>query len=517
MSRRGVSLALALTTALAVSAGAARLEGYTDLAPDAWYLPAVAEALDAGAMKGISDTLFAPEGAVTRAQVVQVLYNLEGRPVDRGTNTSFSDVDGQWYVDAARWAASTGLCGDRAGGTFGGDDVVSRAETAQIVADYCEGKGRIHLGSRSTQTVPDYAAVPEQYEWGVGYCFSAEILTGNDKGELNPLGGLTRAEFAQILHNLRAFLAGPPGEKVGATILNCALILVEDSPEAQAVKELSDRLYDATEGRYSIEVFPYGVLGAEADSLEMVRAGDLALAVVSNLTVAEVCPDFAILGAPYVYDSVEHQERAYRSKVLDELFAAPAESGFQVLAAYGGSPYGLCAREPFTTPEALSGKNIRIAQNPDLPEMIEALGGSPVALSFGEVYQALQIGTIDGCESQISTYRSNCLYEVAPYYMPTNHRMVPTELVIGAYALEQMSDQDRAALKSLANESVETAFALAAQQRADALEACERDLCVTVSDIDIQPFRDRLLPLTEEIAHRSQRMWSVYQAIQGLR
>lgn len=509
-----VFLGLALALVLAIPARASGAEGFTDLEAGAWYLPAVEEAVASGSMQGTGGATFGPYDPFTRAQLVEVLYDLEGRPQRDWRSTAFSDVDGQWYAPAARWAASAGLCADRAGGSFGGGDTVSRAETAQIVAKYCWGKGLARKAGASAAGASDYAAVPQAYQWGVNFCLNAGIMAGNERGELDPLGGLTRAEFAQVLQNLNGYLAA---SKVGSTVLFCSLSMIPGGPEDQTVQSLSDRLYDATQGRYSLRVFTAGTWGSDEDAMEMVRAGELDLAVVPNGCVTRACPDFAILDAPYVFDDGAHQERVFRSGVLDELFAAPADSGFEVLAAYGTGPYGLYTREPFTAPEQLAGRKIRAVSSPDVQAAIHEMGADAVVLPFTELYLALRDGTLDGGEAQIEYYRSACLYEVAPYYTLTGHRMGTEELIVSADTLAALSAEDRAALNEVCAQSVETLFDLAAQRRAGVLKQCADELGVHVNEIDVLPFRERLLPLAQAAAGQSEVMQGVYQTIQGMR
>ena len=76
---------------------------------------------------------------------------------------------------------------------------------ATIVANYCQSKDLAVEGGMAVKEAPDYDQVPEADVAGVGYCFEAGIMTGNEAGALVPAGQLTRAEWAQVLVNLEAF------------------------------------------------------------------------------------------------------------------------------------------------------------------------------------------------------------------------------------------------------------------------------------------------------------------------
>ena len=101
-------LALGLSLALLCPAGAAEAQvstPFTDLPEKAWYTPAVEDVLSRGLMNGVAPDTFRPDGTLTRAMTVTVLWRLAGEP-EASQPSPFSDVpQGVWYEDAAAWAA----------------------------------------------------------------------------------------------------------------------------------------------------------------------------------------------------------------------------------------------------------------------------------------------------------------------------------------------------------------------------------------------------------------------------
>ena len=155
--------------------------------------------------------------------------------------------------------------------------------------------------------------------------------------------------------------AATDGAKVGQTVLKCAFNQTIENPEAKTLQKLSDDLYDATEGRYSIEVYPDAQLGDQQQTLEQCTMDALDMTLVANSIIETYVPDFAILGTPYVYDSIEHQQRVFESGKLDDLFATTRDHGFVVLSAYSLGARNLYTRDKaVTTPEELAGMKIRV-------------------------------------------------------------------------------------------------------------------------------------------------------------
>lgn len=305
------------------------------------------------------------------------------------------------------------------------------------------------------------------------------------------------------------------GAKVGQTVLKCAFNQTITNPEAVTLQKISDDLYDATEGRYSIEVYPDAQLGDQAQTLEQVVMGTLDMTLVANSVVETYCSDFAILGTPYVYDSIEHQQRVFESGKLADLYAETEAQGFVVLANYSLGARNLYTRDKaVTTPEELKGMKIRVMGSDTCIKMLNCMSGGTdgIAMAQGEVYSAIQTGTLDGAENNIITYVDLVQYEVAPYYNLTGHLMIPDELCIATGVLESMSEEDQAALKEVCNNSIAYMFNLCAELRAD-YEAKAVEQGVTISEADVPAFQAACADLINDVANRNDMTKAVYEAI----
>ena len=86
-------------------------------------------------------------------------------------------------------------------------------------------------------------------------------------------------------------------------------------------------------------------------------------------------------------------------------------------------------------------------------DMVEALGGSPVALGFKQVYTSLHTGAIDGAENNLPSYRSERHFEAAPFYSLDRHAMIPDVVLVSKAAWERLSIADQSRLRSAARES----------------------------------------------------------------
>ena len=132
--------ALLLAAILALPAQAVETP-YVDIDPDAWYAWCVNDTARRGLMNGTGGRSFTPNGDLTRAMLVTVLWRLAGEP-EAGSPVAFTDVpEGTWYTDALAWAASEQVVEGYGGGAFGPDDPVTREQMAVIFCRWGQGQG----------------------------------------------------------------------------------------------------------------------------------------------------------------------------------------------------------------------------------------------------------------------------------------------------------------------------------------------------------------------------------------
>lgn len=171
---------------------------FTDVAQGAWYESAVGYAYTHDIMEGTSDTTFVPDKSLTRAEAVQVLYNLEGQPTVSNRST-FPDLVHDWYKPAIAWAEQTGVVDGYEDGTFRPDQPVTRQEFAQMLYNYAKYKDYDLTAEGDLSTFPDGNKVQEWAVPAMSWANGNQLINGHDDGTLEPGGTATRAQAASIL------------------------------------------------------------------------------------------------------------------------------------------------------------------------------------------------------------------------------------------------------------------------------------------------------------------------------
>jgi len=176
-----------------------KLPRFADVARDAWYFESVETIVEMGLFNGTSENEFSPDGSMTRAMLVTVLYRLDGQNEVEAVH-SFTDVEaGQWYSNAVAWASANGIVNGYSAELFGTNDSITRQDTVTILYRYLLYKNKVPEGAEDltnytdSTEVSDYAKPSMMWACGVG------IINGTSETTLSPTSNSTRAQVATMI------------------------------------------------------------------------------------------------------------------------------------------------------------------------------------------------------------------------------------------------------------------------------------------------------------------------------
>lgn len=272
----------------------------------------------------------------------------------------------------------------------------------------------------------------------------------------------------------------------------------EDHPIHTSLEELTELAAENSADSVDIGLFPNGQLGDERGVIELVKSGTLDMAKVSASALESFDSNYAIFSLPYVFQSEEHYFNVMdNSEAVQEIFQNTKDEGFFALGWYTGGQRSIyTADTKVESPADMNGMKIRVQESPTSIAMIEAMGGAPTPMSFGEVYTSLQQGVIDGAENNETGLTSNKHGEVAKAYSYTEHQYVPDVLIVSTSMWEGLSEEQQQAITDAAVESSESHKAVWADAIEQAITDAE-EMGVTFYEIDKQPFIDAATPLHE--------------------
>jgi tripartite ATP-independent transporter DctP family solute receptor len=310
--------------------------------------------------------------------------------------------------------------------------------------------------------------------------------------------------------------ASTPAEKeVKTQVLKVAFNQSENHPQYKVLEEFSKELETQTEGAYKLEISPNELLGDQRATAELVQNRVIQMSVVGNPVVESFNKDFAVIGLPYLYDSLEHQKKVFLSGVLDPLFESTASSGFEVIGAFTAGARCLYTDKPMTKPEDLKGYKFRVMQSDTMKKMVDYMGGVGTPMGQGEVYTAVQQGVIEGGENNEVTYVDLKHYEIAPYFSYTNHLMVPDLIIINEDLYKGMTPENRKIFDDLMYKTIENEFEIW-NDNVEAAKKVATENGAKFIEVDIKPFQERVKPLQEEVANSSEMTKKIYKDVRAL-
>ena len=172
---------------------------FTDVKESDWFYKGVAYVVDKGVMSGVSENQFDPSGKLTRAMLVQMLYNMESRPACDAEN-AFIDVPvGQWYTDAVIWANDAKIVSGMGEGLFAPNMEITREQMVAMLYNYAKYKGYDVTASADLSAFADTASVSAWAQPAMQWAVAEGYISGMGDSQLAPQGTATRAEIASVI------------------------------------------------------------------------------------------------------------------------------------------------------------------------------------------------------------------------------------------------------------------------------------------------------------------------------
>ena len=251
-----------------------------------------------------------------------------------------------------------------------------------------------------------------------------------------------------IIIGLAFLLVLPLGAAAGPIKLTVAEIHPKDYPTTQGLFKFAELVKQRSGGKIVIDVKYGGQLGkGEKKVVEQVQIGALDMARISISPVTEFVPALEAFGLPYMWKSQESMWGVLNGEIGKRLLKAVEKYRF-----YGLNYYESGARSFYNSKREikevgdLKGLKIRVQKSQLMLDLVNTMGANATPIAFGEVYDAISKGVIEGAENNWPSYESTGHYEVAKYYTLDTHTRVPEITVASRIAFEKKLTKDQIAL-----------------------------------------------------------------------
>jgi tripartite ATP-independent transporter DctP family solute receptor len=280
-------------------------------------------------------------------------------------------------------------------------------------------------------------------------------------------------------------------------VLKLAHSLDVTHPVHKAMAYMAEQVAEKSNRRMIVEVFPNEQLGTEKECIEGLQLGYLAVTKTSTAVMEGFVPKMKIFGIPYLFRDSEHFWKVLNGPIGKELLLAGQSKGLRGLCFYDAGARSFYAKKSINTPEDLEGLKVRVMKSIMSMQMVEAMGGSPTPIAWGELYTSLDQGVVDAAENNPPSFRTSRHYEVCNYYSLDEHTRLPDILIISTEVWNNLTPEQQQILQEAVDDSVE-------YQRKIWAEAEENDLKIVqeagveVIYPDKEPFRESVKGMWEQ-------------------
>lgn len=253
-------------------------------------------------------------------------------------------------------------------------------------------------------------------------------------------------------------------------------VIDENHPYSLAIKKFGEIVSEKTSGRIQVQLFHSSQLGNERDLIEGLKMGSVDMAAVSSAPVSGFVPKIAVFDLPYIFTSREHAYKVMDGPIGEQFFKDLAAQKIIGLGWFENGFRNITnSKLPINTPEDLKGLKIRVMESPVPIGTFNLLGANATPMAWGEVFTALQQGTIDAQENPMSVVYLQKLYEVQKYLSMTEHFYAPALFLMSDATFSKFSVDDQKIIMEAAAEA--TAYEREqAQQQAEAyVSKCEEE------------------------------------------
>jgi tripartite ATP-independent transporter DctP family solute receptor len=306
-----------------------------------------------------------------------------------------------------------------------------------------------------------------------------------------------------------------------ATVIRLGHILNQQHPVHTAMRFMADDLAARSGGTLRIDVYPDEQLGPERELIEMLQFGSLGMTKVSTGVLESFSPKMSVFSLPFLFRDRDHFWKVAESDIGRELLDASVAFNLKGLTFYDAGARSFYINKKsgkaIRTPEDLYGLSIRVMKSRTAVRMVEVLGANPVPIPFGELYSALDTGTVDGAENNPPSLHTSKQYEVSSTYSLDEHTIVPDILIMSLDTWNRLSPDEQRWVEASAQASSRFQRELWIRAEESALADMQQAGLRIVREIDKEAFRRKAAAMYQDAEYQSPLIQDLIRRITDVR
>ena len=221
-----------------------------------------------------------------------------------------------------------------------------------------------------------------------------------------------------------------------------------------ACNEWKRLVEEKSNGEMIVEIFPSSQLGSKDNIIDQAMAGDCVITLANGAFFQDRgVKDFGVVFAPYLFENWEQLDKLAASDWFAQKKAELADLGLTILTGWHYGARDTMTIKKVVTADDIKGLKIRVPNNSLQVKGMAATGAVPTPMSLGEVYTALQQGTIDGLENPLTVLYNGAYQEVCKYLILDHHILDYTCWVMGTEFFNTLTPEQQQILIEAGNEA----------------------------------------------------------------
>lgn len=278
--------------------------------------------------------------------------------------------------------------------------------------------------------------------------------------------------------------------------LQFAHVLAPDHPYNLGAEKFKEVLEEADDS-FTVEISHSAQLGSERDLTEGMQLGTVDIAIVPG-TISAFEPMMGVLDLPYIMRDREHAYKVLDGEIGEELASSLPENNLRLLAYWeNGFRNVTTSTHPIEAPEDLQGTSIRVPENEIYQTTFNHWGANVNTMAFGELFTALQQGTVDAQENPLALIETNNFYEAQNYLSLTEHFYGPAHVLMSEQTWQSLSEEQQEQVMNAAEVARDYERELLTEGDQEYLESLEEN-GMEINEVDTEAFRDSVQPIWDE-------------------
>lgn len=299
---------------------------------------------------------------------------------------------------------------------------------------------------------------------------------------------------------------GAESDGVQEITVKIAHVVAENTPKHQGALKMKEVIEKESDGKIKVQVYPNSSLFGDKDEYQNLVANNVQFILPDMSKLVGNDPGFNIPAMPFLFESDEAANAFWDGEKGQEIFKRLEKDGVLGKAMWpNGAKHMTNEKKAIKKPEDLDGMKIRTQGGQLLEAIYAELGAGSASIPFGELYTALQQGTVDGQENTFSNIESKKFDEVQKYMTIMGHTRVDYALLTNTKFWDSLNDETKAIVQKGVEEGTKLARESAKKLNDDALAKLKENGQVEInelSDAEIEEFKKTLEPIYNEWAEK---------------